>query len=146
MNRRWIVLAAVTALLLVACGGGEAGGAGAPMPSMSMSHGMGSGDSGGTSGDCRAVEGGQVTITAEALAFDTDCLEAPADEPFVITLDNRDSAPHNVKIEDAQGGVMFDGENVTQGSIDYEVPALAAGEYTFHCHVHPDMAGTLLVS
>ena len=26
---------------------------------------------------------------------------------------------------------------------DYQVPALAAGEYTFVCTVHPNMTGTL---
>lgn len=95
--------------------------------------------------DCREVEEGRVSVVAQDLAYDTDCIEADAGEAFVITLDNRDGAPHNILIEDQSGQVVFDGENVTQDSIDYEVPALDAGEYPFHCHVHPQMTGVLVV-
>jgi plastocyanin len=30
-------------------------------------------------------------------------------------------------------------------SIDYEIPAIPAGEYYFHCDVHPNMNGTVVV-
>ena len=52
--------------------------------------------------------------------------------------------PHNVAIKDAGGAQKFKGELVTGPmEIDYQVPALAAGDYTFVCIVHPNMTGTL---
>ena len=38
---------------------------------------------------------------------------------------------------------MFKGEIVSNKAVTYQVPALAAGAYTFICEVHPDMKGTL---
>jgi plastocyanin len=32
------------------------------------------------------------------------------------------------------------------GQAKYEIPALDAGEYYFHCDVHPTMNGTVTVS
>lgn len=96
-------------------------------------------------GDCRTVEGGAVAIAAEGLTYDVSCIEAPAGEAFAIVFDNRDGAPHNVTIEDAAGATILMGDNVTQDTITYDVPALPAGTYAFHCHVHPDMRGVLRV-
>ena len=101
--------------------------------------------SGATADGCRVVEAGEVALVVEALAYDVSCIDAPAGEAFTIAFENRDGAPHNVTIEDASGTAVFDGEHVMQGSIGYAVPALDAGEYPFHCHVHPDMRGVLRV-
>jgi plastocyanin len=30
-------------------------------------------------------------------------------------------------------------------SVDYQIPALKPGSYYFHCDVHPDMNGTVIV-
>ena len=38
---------------------------------------------------------------------------------------------------------MFKGEIVTATKVTNDVPALAAGAYTFFCEVHPNMTGTL---
>ena len=38
---------------------------------------------------------------------------------------------------------MFKGEIVIEPKVTYQVPALAAGTYTFLCEVHPDMKGTI---
>jgi plastocyanin len=40
---------------------------------------------------------------------------------------------------------VFKGEIVTGQKVDYQVPALAAGSYSFVCEVHPEMKGTLTV-
>ena len=42
-------------------------------------------------------------------------------------------------------GQVFKGEIVTSQKVDYQVPALAAGSYSFLCEVHPDMKGTITV-
>jgi cytochrome c oxidase subunit 2 len=89
-------------------------------------------------------------IAAEGLLFDTDALEAPADQPFAVELDNRDEGTmHNFSVytdssaqEPLFVGDLFAGPEVRT----YQVPALASGEYFFRCDVHPaTMTGTLRV-
>ncbi len=67
--------------------------------------------------------------------------------PFTIHFKNDDaSIPHNVEIKDASGAVAFKGDLLTgPGEINYAVPPLTAGTYTFVCTVHPNMTGTLTV-
>ena len=89
--------------------------------------------------------GDVVTVTAKDIAFGQTALDATAGSPFTIAFQNQDSAPHNVAIVDASGSSVFKGEIVTAKSVDYAVPALAAGSYTFLCEVHPNMKGTLTV-
>jgi len=93
--------------------------------------------------------GGGTTVVASDLAFDTDTIELPADTPTTLTLDNQDDGiPHNIAIytDDSLGESLFVGDLVTgPASIDYEIPAIPAGEYYFHCDVHPDMSGTVVV-
>ena len=81
------------------------------------------------------------------LAFDTNQLTAPAGQPFVIAFANNDAGiPHNIDIVDGTGKSIFQGDVVTgPTTVDYQVPALAPGAYTFHCDVHPFMTGTLAV-
>jgi plastocyanin len=93
-----------------------------------------------------SIDPDALTISAANLAFSTSTLSAPADEPFQIAFDNRESAPHNVAIyrdssaaEQVFGSEPFSGPAV----VTYDVPALAAGSYFFRCDVHPDMAGEL---
>jgi hypothetical protein len=85
-----------------------------------------------------------VAIVAEDLAWDVPCLQAPAGEPLTIVVDNRDAGVnHNLHVRDLPGGPRTDLEAgpVVQR---LELPAgLAAGEHTFVCDIHPNMAGTL---
>lgn len=82
-------------------------------------------------------------------------ISAPADTPFTILFKNDDGGiPHNVQI--------FEGTSTT-GTLawapkdnalingvaeeTYEIPALAAGTYTYNCFAHPaTMVGTLNVA
>jgi plastocyanin len=88
---------------------------------------------------------GGAVITAQALKFDRTQLDVPAGRPFQLLFENRESAPHNVRIYDE--GVdqpLFNGETFSgSGSRLYEVPALPAGTHRFRCDVHPEMAGTV---
>lgn len=100
-----------------------------------------------TAGDSGAPTVTKIDIAALNIAFDKSELAAPADEPFQIVFANNDAGiPHNVEIKDAAGSTVFKGE-IFPGveTRTYDVPALAAGAYTFICTVHPNMAGTLTV-
>lgn len=93
-----------------------------------------------------AAPGGTVIdLAAAAIAFDQSALSVPADAPFQIAFANNDAGiPHNVEIKDAAGTSVYKGE-IFNGveTRTYDVPALAAGAYTFLCTVHPNMTGTL---
>ena len=110
----------------------ESGESAAPSGSASAS------PSGGSAGD-------SVSIVASGIAFTTPTVTAPADAPFVIVFDNQDDAiPHDVAINDASGAQVFKGDTFPGVETrEYQVPALAAGEYQFVCTVHPNMTGTL---
>jgi len=94
--------------------------------------------------------GGQVLqISAANVTFEQTSLTVPADQPFQIDFDNKDTGvPHNVAIHRASPT----GEEVFKGDIFpgpekrvYAVPPLQAGPYAFVCTVHPTMTGMLTV-
>ncbi len=89
-------------------------------------------------------------ITAENLSFDRDTLSFPADTPSTLTFQNNDAGvPHNLAIypDESASDALFTGDLVTGvDTATYEIPALAAGSYYFHCDVHPDMHGTVTVA
>ena len=87
-----------------------------------------------------------VTISALNIAFEQASVDAPAGKAFSLLFDNKDaSVPHDVWIKDASGTVVFQGAIITgPGQTTYNVPALAAGTYTFTCSVHANMTGTLV--
>jgi plastocyanin len=90
--------------------------------------------------------GSTVTITAQNIAFTTADVTAPAGG-FTLAFDNEDAGvPHDVEIKDAGGASAFK-TDIFPGveTRTYTVPALAAGAYTFHCTVHPNMTGKITV-
>jgi plastocyanin len=92
--------------------------------------------------------GATAHISAQNILFDTDHLEAPAGQGWVLVFANNDAGvPHNVEILDPAGASVFRGEVVTgPTTVSYQIPALPAGTYKFLCDVHPTMTGTLTVS
>jgi plastocyanin len=92
---------------------------------------------------------GGVNVVAENTAFDTDTLRLPADAPSTLTLDNRDTAAHNLSIyedESASGDPLFTFEEFPgPDSKTFPVPPIPPGEYYFRCDVHPPMEGTVVV-
>jgi cytochrome c oxidase subunit II len=91
-----------------------------------------------------------LAISSIDVAFDKNCLAAPAGRPFQIKYDNKEPVDHNVAVfrgNDASGENVFRGE-VFRGPrvVNYQVPALQPGSYYFHCDVHPQaMKGKLNV-
>ncbi len=87
-------------------------------------------------------------MVAQGIAFDTDTISLPADQPSTLTFDNRDTVPHNIAIytDSSLSEALFQGEIVTgPATAQYEVPPEPAGEYYFQCDVHPTMNGTVTV-
>ena len=102
--------------------------------------------------ECTKASNGVVDIVAEGIAYDTNCMEAPASAPFTIAFDNKDSGiQHNVSVYPSATDLTHpieQGQIITgPATADYKVPALKSGDYYFHCDVHPtQMNGTLRVS
>ena len=149
----WFIgtLAALVGLLLLsaACGGGEEDGE--------------DGDDRPTAGRTATLEetpgdatgdgvSSQLELTAKDTLWDTDELEAPADQDLTIVLHNEDGGiAHDFDIYTMEEGeaedVAFDGALFKGiGTETFTVPALEAGTYQFICSVHPaTMVGTLIV-
>lgn len=121
-----------------------------PRPPGGEPGGPGGGMSGEPPGGGPPGGGEAPTVVAQGIAFDTDTISLPADRPSSLTFDNRDpGVPHNIAIytDESLSEALFQGEIVTgPATVQYEVPPLPAGEYYFHCDVHPNMNGTVTVS
>ncbi|MGH2462150.1 MAG: cytochrome c oxidase subunit II [Candidatus Limnocylindria bacterium] len=90
-----------------------------------------------------------VELTADNIEFSVDQLQIPAGERFIIRFTNAEGVDHNVSIYDGDT-TLFTGAKVTgpDVTVDYLVPALEPGGYTFICDFHPiqAMTGTLTVN
>ena len=117
-------LGAAVALGLASCGGTEG-----PEPE---------------AGGCHRAEGGEVTLVAADLRWDTDCLQA-VPGPLTIVVDNQDNGEnHNVHLPDAPGSPA---NQLAPGPSRDELDVtLVAGAYEFICDLHPNMVGTLTVA
>ncbi len=103
-----------------------------------------------------------LSLGADGLRFDRDCLVAPARTPITIGFDNRDAGEsHNVAIYDwkscfgiavrtgagdcsvspASQALFTGGLIVGPDFAAYALPGLAPGRYVFLCDVHPYMHG-----
>lgn len=149
--KRSLALCVIVPVLLVACGGDDddsaqsAGGSSVTTAAM----GVHPTDHVGNPTSTCSPSGTSVTVVANGIKFDKDCLAAPASQPFTIVLDNKDSVPHNIAILEshAASDVLFRAE-IFDGprTQTFNVGALRPGTYAFHCEVHPaQMSGTFIV-
>ncbi len=150
MRSKKVVLGLMmTALIAAGCSSSDSNTAGGPATSASpKTPGGTTGTSSGGGGQC-SPNGTSLSIQAQNISFSTDCLAAPAGQAFTIQFDNMDAGiPHNIAIVGAGGSDLFTGDVVTGPTVTtYNVEALAAGTYEFHCNVHPSqMQGTFVVS
>jgi plastocyanin len=121
-RRLFALAAAVLALAVGACGStGEAG------PTTTVG--------------CNEAQDGRVTLVADDLRWDTDCLHAEPG-PLTIEVDNQDDGVnHNVHLPDAPDSpaTPLEAGPSTQ-ELDVTLPA---GTYEFICDLHPSMVGSL---
>lgn len=84
-------------------------------------------------------------VTAQGNAFSPTTLDVTANKAFSLTLDNKDSAPHNVAIytDSSASQSISVGDIVTNTKSTQQVPALKPGSYFFRCDVHHEMTGTV---
>jgi len=122
----------------------SASAAATPAPSASTSV-PASGGAGGTVLTVKAPDG------AATSGFDPKTLEGPANAPFTVVFDNEDATtgPHNWVLKDSAGTKVDIGDTsffTGPAKKEFQIPALAPGEYPFLCEVHPAaMTGTLTV-
>ena len=118
-----------------------------------------------TEGGGAAAPAEQTTTTGAAAAAATLTIPMgaatpgnPAYEPASLTVKkgdaidvvNEDSSPHTVTsgtgLEDPNAGQMFDTSIITPAASGQLATAdLEAGEYDYHCTVHPFMTGKIIV-
>jgi len=101
-------------------------------------------------GTITAAKGaGGIKVVAHNTAFDVKEIDLPADTPSKLTVDNEDPFAHNLSIykdETASGQPFFRFEPFPgPDTKTFDVPAIAAGEYYFHCDIHPTMNGKVVV-
>jgi hypothetical protein len=113
-------------------------------------------DTGGGTGPGAAceAEGTELSIAAQNLAFDTDCLAVEAGQPYTIEFDNQDIGQiHNVNVYPDEtsteallmpvtGGAITGPDSTTYEGDPIEEP----GNLFFKCDFHPTMAGTFVVA
>jgi plastocyanin len=156
---RWAGIAGLgAAALLAACGGTNAppqAAASSSSSSETMSSGSmtSSGGAMSTNTSC-APSGTTLKLISKDTMFNVNCIAVPAGKAITVTFDNEDSGiPHNLAIysadpaEDKNAKTLFQGDLVTGvKTVTYNVPALTAGTYHFHCDVHAaQMYGAFVV-
>lgn len=93
---------------------------------------------------CKVAEDGRVTLVADDVRWDTDCLEAEPGE-LTIEVDNQDDGVnHNVHLPDHPDSPATPLE--LGPSRQELVVVVDAGVYEFICDIHPNMLGTLTVA
>ena len=124
------VAAVAAALLLAGCGGGGTSGGGYSAPPAPPA------TSGTSGGAATAPASGTVKIVMKNFAFDKSTVTMKAGQK--IAFDNQDSAPHNIKLNGQESGVINPGSSFT-------FTLAKAGTYPFSCIIHPQMTGTVTV-
>jgi hypothetical protein len=96
-------------------------------------------------GACRSAVDGMVTVKAADLAWDSDCLEGPADEPLTIVVENEDhGVNHNLHLTDAPDEPATE---LQPGPVRQQLEVtLPAGAYEYVCDIHPNMVGALMTT
>ena len=138
MRRRLLLLPLLLLLAaagLTACGGDDD-------PAVADATEEGSSPSASASDEPDAGEpadGSGSALTIAGFAFDPDALEVTAGT--AVTVTNDDAAPHTWTADDGS----FDSGQLGQGDA-FDHTFDSAGEFTFHCEIHPTMKGTITVS
>jgi len=148
--------ASTTAAASGAASGAPSGGPAGSAPAVASTAPSVQPSAGGSAGSSGSPGGVTVTITAHPGAatagFDPNKLDGPANAPFTVVFDNEDTttSPHNWVLMDSTGAKVQIGGDTSffsgPAKHEYQIPALAPGDYPFKCEIHPTvMTGTLTV-
>jgi plastocyanin len=77
-------------------------------------------------------------VTIQGFSFDPGTLTITAGT--TVTWTNRDNAGHTATADDAS----FNSGRLANGA-SFGQTFSTAGTYTYHCAIHPDMTGTIVV-
>ncbi|MDZ4828371.1 MAG: cupredoxin domain-containing protein [Actinomycetota bacterium] len=99
--------------------------------------GLGFAGCGGDDDDDDDAAGGDAAVTAEGFAFEVG---APVAAGTEFTVTNVDPATHTFTADDD----AFNEELSAETDVTVTAPA-EPGEYAFHCEIHTNMTGTLVV-
>ena len=86
-----------------------------------------------------AIESNSVTINN--FAFSPSNITVKKGE--TVTWTNKDTVPHTVIENDSQPGPS---SNTLNSGEKYSFTFTAAGTFQYHCSIHPDMKGTVVVT
>lgn len=106
-----------------------------------------SSSSGSSTSATAEARGTTVSLTANELSFSSDRILVPSDKGLTLVFDNQAAGvSHNVSIHTPDGNAEFTGKVIAgPQKVNYQVPALKSGTYSFQCDVHPQqMTGTLV--
>ena len=126
-----LVLAAVSAVTLVACG---SSGSSSSSGTTSSSPHSSSSPAASSSSEASSTAS---TITIKSFSFTPPDSVSPG---ATITVDNKDGTDHTVT---SDTGNAFD-DAASPGTSTFTAPT-KPGSYPFHCTIHPSMHGTLVV-
>lgn len=125
-------LAVAIGITLAACSGPGT----SPAPSVPAGSSVGASD--GTAACVGSKTAGTVQVEIEDFVFKPDPVQAKVGGS--ITWTNKDAAPHSAALDD--GSCKTDGLNKdVAGSLTFTAP----GTYAYHCAIHPEMKGTIVV-
>jgi cytochrome c oxidase subunit 2 len=94
--------------------------------------------------------GSSLSLVAHDIAWNTNCLAVPANQPFTVSVTNQDTGiQHNFSIYDSffEKKTYFRSPKITgPASETLNVSGLSPGHYYFQCDVHgPAMSGAFVV-
>ncbi len=130
-------LAILGLLVLAACGGTSASTAPASQPAATVPASAASSPS-APDAACADAPSGTVAVTIQNNTFSPDPVTATVGEAIAWT--NQDGVPHTATLDDSDCGT----ENLANGASGALVFSVA-GEYAYHCEIHPDMQGRITI-
>jgi len=138
MRRLPVLAFSLFALLALSACASSTGGTAAPAASAPSAAPAASAPAAGGGGCSTSSEAAAVTVNIQNFAFDPPEVTAAVGETIGWT--NADSAPHTATTDDGRCDTGNIAQNASAGLV-FD----AAGTYTYHCSVHPNMTGTITI-